>query len=366
MRRLRCLPFVLLGAFSQAQDPAQEADALLLPLVEQHLASDTAADVAWGGQLVWQHRLQAARRPLLEAMEKWKGRDGIEARFVRLHLLDGMLGAAVKVPGERVEFLLDDPLTRPGALALIADDWRANAASLLKIAMTPAAQFDAVRLTAARLVAAHELKSATFTTHLLDGLQAEFVAHITDAGPPESQWNSAVGLGGGNRPTVRLPAGFPAAVRHTISGDDASGRSNGTTTERLLIDADGAGPTTTLLRTTKARYWPENLEPGERVDRLPDHQRWALLQVMATVTIPDSTFVEHSFQDAARYRTELTAARDAQRERLDEALKKLRRGGWLGRKDLVGYRIPLDVQIHDERSDKSTALPDLPPLPDPR
>lgn len=51
---------------------------------------------------------------------------------------------------------------------------------------------------------------------------------------------------------------------------------------------------------------------------------------------------------------------------LDRVVAELRKRLWLGDGDLPGYRIPLAVEVTDDRGDRAIDLLELPPVPAPR
>jgi len=351
------LKLLLVSVVLASAAPCQgvkEFDALLLPGVEKRLASERAADVAWGGYLAQRYRLRGAARPLVQALSVWQKQYGLKARFVRLHLADALVGIRAHVPGEQMEILLRDPLTRSCAFAILANDPLVNREALIELAMSRAPHGDMARSAAGRLLVAKKMASQKFGRHILDHLDYHLAVTVTDGASDDNQWNSAVGLGGTPPKEIEAPEGFPPLVRLTLmrSGHDED-------TVRLLVpDRFGDSPVV-LTREEGVTYKRYQLTAG---GKQAADSSWAYAKLVGRIARVDLGSFESQtvqFDNAENYLKTITAARDERRAKLKKIVQRMRRDGWLA-KDGPGVEVPLEIGIDDQRGDKSVPLPVLP------
>jgi len=354
---VRWLPcFVVFAVACAAQDPLRDTDRLVLAVVTGKLESTEAADVAWGGYLANRYRLEPARDALLGALERWREVEGMEARVVRLHLVDGLIGARVNVPAEPLEFLLQDVLTRQGAFALMARQPRPNKDAILRAAMAPAEAFDPMREHAARVVTHFGLRSPAYAKFLLGNLQARFAVEVVDAESESQSWNSAEGWGGEFvPPALKQMRGFPPLVRLDLG-------SRASATEVLTIGVPIHGDDRLQIsREEDVVYEKWELQRG-KLEVAPDRRSLeGTLSRIVGSKVDSARYRRHEWVDAAGY-LRIAEERDTMVAELDAVLAELRTRRWLAPEDLPGYRIPIEVVIEDRRGDRSTPLPVLPAI----
>lgn len=361
MAKSTLLCLALLVAHASAQDPSQELDELLIERVKQKLASEVAGDVAWGGYLAQRYRLKSADRALLEALGKWRDRDGIEARVVRLHLVDGLVGVRAQVAVEQVEFLLEDPLTRDAAFGLLVGKPIPNREAILRAAMAPAEEEDSVRQVAAEVIVACGLRSPEYAQFLLRHLKSELKVTVIDArsGVGGVEWSTSWWISTDylRRGLERRP-GFPPIVRLGF------GSQSGESDSIPVTWPPGRSPFV-ISRSEHVTYEVNKLRRGAAVESPPAILVESTLARMAGRGLAARQNLEHDFVDAATFTQAVLAARAAQVSDLDAFVISLREQCWLRPDDLPGYRIPLEVKVYDDRGDKTVPLPELPPFPPP-
>ncbi|MCB9879318.1 MAG: hypothetical protein H6835_17110 [Planctomycetes bacterium] len=342
-----------------AQDPQQQLDTMLLPEIERRLASDVAADVAWGGYLVHHYRLRRAQRQVCEALTRWRESDGRDARIVRLHLLDGLLGSGALVPADDVEFLLGDPMTREGAFCLIAQQPHSSSETLRRLAMQPAPAGDMTRMGAARVLFAASVRMDELTKMLVSGFVPEFVVDVDKPAEPLRRqlpldWEPP------EQPTtlVRIQ-GFPPLVSLRLENADETERF-----ERVVARAAGDQAPLVLRRKEHAKDLTDRSTLDEPVD-WTNHERRILLQMMTRVAVQERIHLRLRFHGDDAYLAEVVPLRDAQRNACDSLMAALLSGGYLSAEDLPGRRIRIDSQINDYRRVQAVGLPQL-PLPSPQ
>lgn len=340
-----------------AQSPVAGIDAQLLPQIERRLEADSATQVAWGGYLAQRYRLRGASRALCAALDRWKDRDGLEARIVRLHLVDGLLGIDAKVPAEQVEFLLKDKLTRAAAFAVIAGDAAANLEGLVRIALEPAEYNEIVRRAAGRLLVARGLRSPALAKHVLDNLKFSYNVIVTDV---RELWDTVEAEGpSGAVEYTKTKAGFPPLVRIELSGwNSAKG-----TMRSVVPGLSGKSPIV-LTRKEHARYQPTELERGRMRPALPGGELLCLLNHMSGVHQHSHSHHKELFWTNEKdFLARYVPDRDQLRKRLDKVVVGLRKKKWLPSDYPDDYRIQLAEVVHDERSNKSVDLPKIPEAP---
>ena len=348
---------LLLVAGVRGQDPARKLDRMLLTEVEQRLQSESDAEVAWGGYLAHRYRLRGATRSLSAGLERYRARDDIAGRIVRLHLVDGLLGAGARVPAEQVEFLLEDALTRGAALAVLALEPQANREALTRTALAPAERGDLARQAAGRLLVVNELCEPKLGAFVADNLRFELSMHVVDDKTSSMQWDSAMALAGdqANPDKIDSPIGFPPLVRLRL----ATSR-NAENTVRMVVPRRLGGSLIALTREEKIDYWPFELERGRFSDVPSQHELNRLLKAMAGVSVNVQTEFRHEWQDAATCREAFCERRDKVRAKLDKAVEQLRKRGWLVPSERPGMRIELVEKLVDERGDRGVGLPEIP------
>lgn len=359
MRSLKpLLASVVLASVAPCQG-VQECDALLLPAVEKRLASESAADVAWGGYLAQRYQLRGATRELVKALSVWQEKYGMKARFVRLHLADALVGIRAHVPSEQMDILLRDPLTRSCAFAILASDPLVNREALIELAMSRAPHGDMERSAAGRLLVAKDLASKKFGQHILDHLDYHLAVTVEDKVSEDNRWNSAIGVGGGGAPPkeIEAPTGFPPLVRLTLmrSSEDED-------TMRLLVADQFGDSAVVLTREEGVTYKRFQLTAGRK--QAADSS-WAYAKLVARIARVDLGSYERQtvrFDNAESYLKTMCDLRDERQVKLATIVRCMRRDGWLG-KDQPGFDVPLEIGIDDQRGDKSVPLPELPDAP---
>lgn len=340
-----------------AQNPVETIDAQILKTVEEKLSADAPQEVAWGGYLAQRYRLQGASRPLRAALDRWKDREGLKARMTRLHLLDGLLGIAARVPSEQVEYLLDDKMTRAAAFAVMARDPRANLEGLERLALASAEGDDLARTAAARLLIARGLRSQKLGWRIVKTIECHYYVAVTDGAEIDTLEPWADGRKVKYVLTKTQP-GFPPLVRIDLSTSQDSEQMM-----KMIVPGRVGNSPIYLTRKEKAVYRPIDMEFGRKVEHPALHERWNLFEKMAGV--PADRFLSRDFawKDAKTYIDAYTKDRDGLRRRLDKAVVAMRKKGWLGKDDEPEFRIPLKESVQDLREDKSTELPEIPPPP---
>jgi hypothetical protein len=364
MHGMRCITVLAMHAVAAqlaSQSPIAELDAMLLPEVEKRLASTDPAEAAWGGYLAHRYRLRGAVRALAEAMQRWREAASEEARWARLHLLDGMLASGAPIAAEQVEFLLVDKLTRDAAFLAIAAEPKLNLHVLAQVAMAPAEEHDLVRASAGRLLAQHELRVDGLAAFMLQSAKCSLRVRVE---APNTTWNSAGRLGGRARVLEKLKQmpGFPPLVRIELS------QTNTKDVMRTMVGGRTGATAIVARREEQATYVPWDLRRSALTDVPSQNILFDVLTEMLHTAEPIEPVVDHTvlWQSPQAFLAECTQKRDALRLSLDSLVAGLRTGRWLDEDELVGFRIPIDVMVADEREDKSVALPELPAETEPQ
>lgn len=348
----------VLGGAAAAQTPRDETTEQVRKTIEQKLASEEPSDVAWGGYLVNRDQLRTASRALTEALQRWRTREGFDARCVRLHLVDGLVGIDARLPAEQVEFLLDDPLTCVAAFAVICNEPIVNQAAIANVAMSSSLPRAALRTAAAQFLVAHDVHAPGFAAFLLEQIRPRFLAIVRAPGAEDDNgtWNSAVGLGGRlRRPSEGVLAGFPPLVRHSLAGGGEG------TKVRLVSPAVGGLEADYLMRSEVSSFTRAEFDVPKGRAEFDGNVAEILLRSIVPQQEDYFRVLVHEWRDAATYLAEVTAARDALRRDLDDLVLGLRERGWLERTELTDFRVPLEERFQDERKRKE--LPALPELP---
>jgi hypothetical protein len=354
------LTAALAGQAQQLQTPVQRLDAQLLREVQAKLNSEAPVDVAWGGYLSQRYRLKGATADLCKALERWQGVDKMIARVVRLHLADGLLGSGGKVPAAQVATLLNDPLTRDAAFAIMAQSPRINREAILQLAIGPAERHDLARIAAGRLLITSNVPTPELGDYVLSQFQCKLTIRVRGGELDGIAWDTAVGLGGvgEEEPHLRRRKGFPPLPQ--IKLNRSSGNKD---TMRMIISDQFDDRAIVLTRKESTSYERSELEFGMHA-KLPQSELTHLVYGMSKVHgITRVSWQMIEWQDADSYLLGATEMRDALVAKLDKAVRSMRTSRWVGRRTKRDFRIPLDVRVQDERGDQATALPELPDVP---
>jgi len=352
-----CLLAVAFAAPALAQDPTRAVEAQLLPMIERRLEADTAAQVSWAGYLAQRYRVRSASRALCAALDRWKDKDGLEARIARLHLVDGLLGIEARVPTEQVEFLLADRMTRAAALAVMAQDAPANLEGLVRLALAPAEYNEIARRAAARLLVARGLRSKALGKHVVDHLKFTYTASVTDV---MEVWDTAEAEAPFIKPklTKTMP-GYPPLVRIELSKWH-----NAEAMVKMIVPGRVGKEPIVLTRKEKAAYRPQDMRRGKFYPVMPSHELLNLCNHMSGVYIvKHSYYREISWTNAKDFLKSYVPDRDKLRRRMDKAVAGMRKRGWLGSDVPADFRLELVESVSDEREDATVALPEIPAPP---
>lgn len=347
-------------AAQQATNPQERLDALLLDEVAAKLGSDVPMDVAWGGHLAQRYRLKQATKHLCTALDRWQGKEGLTARIVRLHLIDGLLGCGGKVPASQVAPALEDPLTRDAAFAIIAEDPMANREAILQLALAPAEYNDLARTAAARLLISRRIATPELGDYVLQNFRCKYNITVRDPDSIREQWESAVGLGGGaTNKRIRRQDGFPPLPRIQLSRAYSRTRSG-----KIVVSNQFKDAPIVLGRTDNASYRPSELEAKKKAEHVGPHELTRWIYGMSNISdVRHRHGATVDWKDEKSFLAEVVKLRDEVVARNDRAVNGMRAKGWLSSETPDDFRIPLEVELHDERGKANDALPDLPPLP---
>jgi hypothetical protein len=351
------LPVLLCAHEAAAQDPGDQLDDLLLPRVKELLKSDQAGDVAWGAYLAGKYRLYKAGGGILRELNEWAatGDELTDTQLVvQLHLLDGLLRVGRKAPPAVLARLLEHPLTRDAAFAVMAQDPVAYAMDLVRIAKQPASNRDLVRRAAGQLLIHKKRGVRDLVLYALEGAEITFTVTVED-GDPDNVWNSAVGLGGGRKPPrLKTEPGFPPLVEL-----DLTTRGSGEQGDRVVVPAVDPLPAIYLSRKEKAVYQAYQLEGYARQERpsLTVAMLWLNAAAGTDVGIYPSLFVQ--WKGAEQLEAETRAGFERRRAELDQLIERLGKRKHLSPRDVESARIPLKLKVFDARGDKSEKLPEL-------
>jgi len=357
MRRFApCLLSLLVAAPSLAQDPESQIEGMVLPRVKALLRSEQAKDVAWGAYLAGKYRLYQAGGGILRELSEWsevEGEPTDEHLIVQMHLLDGLLGVGRKAPPVVLSRLLEHPVTRDAAFAVMAQDPVAYAMDLVRIAKQPAHNADLVRRAAGQLLIHKRRGVRDLMLYALEELQIELSVTVQDASS-DNMWNSAVGLGGVPQPRMKTEDGFPPLVKLELTTNGSGERG-----DRVVVPAVKPLSAICLHRSERAVYRPYDFErfaPQERPSR-----SLAMLWLNAAAGTRARSYPSLWLQwkDAKSYEADCRASFDEHRAELDQVIARLVNNKHLRKSDRDDCKIPLKVTVHDARGDKSTALPEL-------
>lgn len=356
-------------------DLRETLDGQLLETLLPKLASDEPRDVAWGAHLVGHYRLAGAADALRAALRRFRDEKGQPARQVRLHLIDALLLLEVRLPADAFVFLLDDPLTRVHAFLCAARDVPGNAELLAGLVKSSVAPGDAVPFAAGGLLVDQlrgREKPAGFARHLLTLARADLLVRVRDAKSQPSELDHA---------TVRSPLlhyyglfpGFPELPRCTLrltqrlSTDQVHVLRAGARAEDELVRADelvlpapgGRADDWAVVYQRNGELRDKGLMGLDYPDPAIDSRiaaRW--LERMAHHALPsrrlahDVRFADLTtlLQDVQRLHAELQARGNGLIEDLIDA-------GWLPQGEPTTFVLPVDVEVRDERGDRSIPLP---------
>lgn len=356
-------------------DLREALDGQLLETLLPKLASDEPRDVAWGAHLVGHYRLEGATEALRAALRRFRDEKGQPARLVHVYLLDALLLLEVQLPADEYTFLLDDPMTRVHAFLCAARDVPGNADLLVGLVKSSVEPGDAVPFAAGGLLVDQlrgREKPAGFARHLLKLARADLLVRVRDAQSEPSKMD---------HPTVRSPVlhyhalgrSFPELPRCTLK------LTQRLSTDRVQVLRAGARADDELLRADefvppapggRADDWAVVCQRnGEWRDKglmgldYPDPTidsriaaRW--LERMARHALPsrrltqDVRFADLTTlrQDVQRLHAELQSCGNGLIEHLIDA-------GWLPQGEPTAFVLPVDVELRDERGDRSIPLP---------
>lgn len=364
-------------------DLRETLDGQLLETLLPKLASDEPRDVAWGAHLVGHYRLAGAAESLRAALRRFRDEQGQPARQVRLHLIDALLLLEVQLPADEFVFLLDDPLTRVPAFLCAAFDVQGHAELLAGLVQTGVGKYDLVPFAAGGLLVDEPRlgrKPAAFTRHLLTLARAELSVRVEDAKSTSGPWNSAVGVGR-KEPQYAIQRGFPRMPHHTLKLEA------GIRTSTTHVLRSGSRATHELWREDPdgvSRSVPES--PGGRCDDWgvsharelvrsiptanltaePDPQplepraatRW--LERMARHALPSrGIFTEITFTDVASLQKDVQRLHAELRACGNGLIENLIAAGWLPKDEPTTFVLPVDASVHDDRGDRTMALPSV-------
>lgn len=348
---------MLLCAPLAAQDPESELDQLLLPRVKELLRSEQAKDVCWGAYLAGKYRLYKAGGGILRELSEWDatGDDLTDTDVVvQLHLLDGLLRVGRKAPPAVLARLMEHPLTRGAAFAVMAQDPVAYTMDLVRIVKEPASNHDMVRRGAGQLLIGKKRGVRDLLLYALEELEVTFTVTVSD-GDPDNMWNSAVGLGGGRaRPRIKTEPGFPPLV-----GLELTTRGSGEKGDRLVVPAQAPLRPIFLRRKEKVLYDSMDLRGWAKQERpsLSLAMQWLNAAAGTDVNPYPTLYLE--WKGSKQLEAESRAGYETRLAEFDGLIQRLGKRKHLRKSDLGDARIPLKVKLFDARGDKSKALPEL-------
>ncbi|MFK7738720.1 MAG: hypothetical protein AB8H80_00245 [Planctomycetota bacterium] len=336
-----------------------KSDRALLPAIERRLQSHLASEVAWGGYLAQRYQLGTATKMLSSAIRRWQEREGIESRLVCMHLVDGLLGVHAKVPSDVLLGLLDDPLTREGATALMLRDPAAHREALLQTALQPAAIYDCARYAAAVALIQKQMREPKLARGLLNSVPTQLKLRVVDAKPKQRPVaTSCLFTDQHGDPAIVQKPNFPPLVLMRLSRRNVP---HGTV--EILCSDIGDGAPISFLRIESANYQPSIDAGGPSYPKLFPADSVRLLKALTGVEVDLYVAREHRYVDAKTLLEEFGAMQQEHCAKLDGVVAGLRRRGWLSKQEMPGYRIVVEQSIVDDRGDTSEALPPTPELP---
>lgn len=344
-----CVSFAL-AVPALAQEPALLADGI--EEVGLRLASDEPARVAWGAALAGRLRLREAVPGLRAALRAWTRSGDEEAGRVRYFLLDALAELGTGLPGEELAPQLEGYLLPP-ALVIAARDPEAHGALLFALLQAHWEQGDPdVRQAAGNLLAA--TKAAGFAAFLMRRLPLRLHVTVRDEDPAMM----GVGTGGAGASfevrSVALPSSYPPVPRYRLTTQAEHGA-------RLLA----AGTTPVYWRRTE----------DERRGLVVEERRSAVSEPGPSVHRWLSTLLRNDlerlglrlfrcelvrFEDAESYVRQVVAWRAEIEAAYADVARRLVVRGALTEAEAGALELPLEVEVADERVDRSVALPALP------
>lgn len=343
---------MLLQALLAAQQAGAivEASGSLLQQVTTKLASAEAVDVATAAHTAQRLNVREAAPALRQALLRWRRESGFHARLVRMHLADALLQNGVDLPFAELDFLLQDALTRVPALLLLAQDVGAHRSDLAAVAM--AAPWDLASRMAVQLLVGQKIAVDGLAAWLLPHAECSIHVCVAD-GSMVTQWQAAVGLGGGLEAMVQPPAGFPPMVRHELLTAWIPGPAD----SREVCASAGLLPAVLHRRQAVASLSRAEQQPLPTGDKPQAWVALSCLSVMAGVERNPSVTLRVTFRDAAQVRAEVDRAEGELRASLAQLVAALRRRGWLQRDEMAGFKLPFRIAVTDERGDQTVPLP---------
>lgn len=325
--------------------------------VAAQLRGDRAVDVAVGAYLARKLRLRDVGGELRQALRTWRDRDGDEARYLRMHLVDALWGIEADVPAEEIAFLLDDEFARVPALLVLLRDPKRHAEALARVAMGRAPADDLVRYLAARALVEQGIRTEGLAAHLLQHADHRLVVAVGQPSPFDGPaWNAGFRLGGVAAKLESAPEGFPPYVHHVllrIPAENVMPRQDGL---QWLYAAAGGLPAICHRRSELPRFTVPQQRPESTAAPAGD-LAMELLELMAATGDPGPRRIEVEWHGPERLRTDVAKVQAEQRARLDRLVVALRKRGWLGEDELRGFHVPLRIELLDLRPDRTEPLP---------
>lgn len=334
---------------------------MLLAEVEAKLISAAPMNVAWGGYLAQRYRIKGATTGLCKALGRWRDVDGIVARVVRLHLVDGLLGNGSKVPADQVAPLLKDALTRDAAFAIIAQNPRVNRETILQLALAPAKPGDVARIAAGRLLISSKLPTSELGDYTLRRFHCNITITMDDPNTAGRVLHVVDVFGDDRTPKkeLRRRTGFPPLPRIELHRSGSNKH-----TVRMIVPDDFKDPSIVLIRKENTSYNLADLEFGELEQHIPQPELMRLVQGMSRVrNFKQSLGQNLDWKDDDSFLKQVVEPRNEVAAKLDKVVDAMRRDGWLSSNMKRDFRIALKVNIHDYRGNQTKPPPDLPAVP---
>jgi len=326
---------------------AQEAPPDHAARARELLKAPSAQQRAWGGWHATQSGVESLTPQLLRAFAEIEKETSRDYRLAQLAILDGLIALKANVPSPELGRIA---AKHTGiALILIAhkpDDHEQLLATMLK------QKSHNIHGAAIRNLLL-SMRSKTLAPHLLDSLRLKLVLIVTD-GPlllrGSGSGSSGIGCG-----SFRVPEDFPPITLHKLESRAGDGC-------QLLID----GP-------YPVYHERETCAPGKAIGASRSFKLWSdaneqqLHYLSALLDIPHRELeLSREMSRSVTYRktgylADAIAERESVHDRFHTIVADLVQANLLDPALERSFRLDLSVEINDERANKQTPLPRLPP-----
>lgn len=339
------------------------------------LASDTAVTVAWAASRAASEPSKELITPLRKALHTWSDRQGDEADVARLHLLDALLQSGAKVPASDLLPRLNGERSGTVAFAMLLLEPRLHEQEILELfrAGPEIAEHVILDEYGLRKVALGNVlatqRTPGFASHVWRQLDLDLHVVASDPEVTASSSSGFVLLSSVHLPT-RKP-GFPPYPIYGLVRDDGSAAAGMTLRKAGSVQGGLPPPvpkdttqwfTTGQLRVGYVRVMSDDLK-ALTCPIASSGQGFLWLQMIASMNLQRSDtekVIAYKSRDA--FLEEVVAARAKLAAHKKDGLRALVAAGAMTEAEATEAAGATEVHVDDQRTNRSQALPDIPPI----